>query len=238
MKTRRLGRHVVLAASLGAQIAQAQLVSQPVGTPNVPGCSAPRSWRAERGYYQCLMPPVSPGGTSPGGSDGVESALAVCNPIMDRMENYLKRSTIDRIPTATWTPVNGDYRVTANGVVWDPSGNRNLASFKTANGGNLGTVVRASDRYVVSDAPAYGALVVSRPGWYSNQFGTGPWNQYLWIASCIYTPARQQILLTWKNWQGADPTWTPCPIFGNRRGDVCWDSARGPGGVFGPTNNW
>ncbi|HHT8966403.1 TPA: hypothetical protein ACT5CR_005480 [Burkholderia cenocepacia] len=239
MNKRSKVRLVVIATSMSLPLAQAQVVSQPVGTPNVPGCAAPRSWKSQNGYYQCLMPPVNPGGTSPGGSDRVDAALSVCNPLLDRMQEYMYRSALDRQPTVTWAAVRGDYQIVANRIRYDPANGAFYPTFKTANGGNLGAVLRASDTYVISDAVSYGAVAVTRPGWFNNAAGGGAWMQYMWIASCLYTPERQQILLTWKNYRGIDAdSWTPCPIYGNGRGDVCWDSARNPGSPLGPWNRW
>ncbi|HDR9103125.1 TPA: hypothetical protein QDB15_006771 [Burkholderia vietnamiensis] len=231
MGKRYLFALTAIAFVTSGHLSHAQVVSQPVATPTVPGCFAPRSWTARDGYYQCLMPPVNPGGTSPGGSDPIDAALQVCGSILDRLENFLKSSSIDMQPVATWTPSGGDYLITTNHIAWSTSRGSFIPTYNTANGGNLGQVLRSSSTYVVSNATTYGAIAVSRPGWFSSQFGTGVWDQYLWIASCLYTPERQQVLLTWKNWMGYDvgAGWTPCPIYGNSSGTVCWDSARKQG---------
>ncbi len=61
---------VMGALAAGASTAPAQVYQNPVGTPNVGGCAPPRQWTMRNGWYQCLMPPVAPGGGSPGGSSG------------------------------------------------------------------------------------------------------------------------------------------------------------------------
>lgn len=66
---------VVVLAATANQI-PAQVVQNPVGTPNVGGCQPPRQWTMRDGWYQCLMPPVAPGGGSPGGGALTTSDLA------------------------------------------------------------------------------------------------------------------------------------------------------------------
>ncbi|WP_321959250.1 hypothetical protein [Burkholderia cenocepacia] len=77
MKTIALWSSAVVVLATVATSIPAQVFQTPVGTPNVGGCQPPRQWTMRDGWYQCVMPPVAPGGGSPGGGALTDADLAL-----------------------------------------------------------------------------------------------------------------------------------------------------------------
>jgi len=79
----KLASHAMVATILAVTCvhhAAAEYISGPTGTPNIPGCNAPRSWTMKDGRYQCLLPPPAPPVVNPPGGNLTDADLAhICS---------------------------------------------------------------------------------------------------------------------------------------------------------------